>query len=309
MSSSAVLSDNTLQQANDRQAALLKNINNLQTMESDLYNQLEAASVNSTDSANQDSIVKKINELSTMRMTMFKELDGMYRSMQGRVAQSRIDLVDQMTVTGVMEQELNNAKKNLNIIQANKNNKMRLVEINTYYASKYKAQADLMKMVIMVCIPLLILAIVAKKGWIPQNISKALMVVVIVVGGFMILKQAINLLSRNNMNFDEFDWSWNADANDPNVYEYNQEQLEGTSDDTEDDANSFAANLGIGCVGSDCCADGTIYDEDKNQCIEGFANGRSAVSYVEVEGGVCPFKKGTSVVKPFSDTQNNYVRV
>ena len=40
MSSSAVLSDNTLQQANDRQAALLKNINNLQTMESDLYKQL-----------------------------------------------------------------------------------------------------------------------------------------------------------------------------------------------------------------------------------------------------------------------------
>jgi hypothetical protein len=309
MSSSAVLSDNTLQQADDRQSALLKNINNLQTMESDLYTQLEAASVNDTDSANQDAIVKKINELSTMRMTMFQELDGMYRSMQGRVAQSRIDLVDQLTVTGVMEKELNNAKKNLNLVQANKNNKMRLVEINTYYASKYKAQADLMKMVIMICIPLLILAIVAKKGLIPQNISKALIGVVIVVGGFMIIKQAINLSSRNNMNFDEFNWAWNADANDPTVYDYNKEQLEGTSDDLEDDANSFAANLGIGCVGSNCCADGTTYDEDKGQCIEGFANGRPAVSYVEVEGGVCPFKAGKNVVKPFSDTQNNYVRV
>lgn len=309
MSSSAVLSDNTLQQADDRQAALLKNINNLQTMESDLYKQLEAASVNDTDSTKQDAIVKKINELSTMRMTMFQELDGMYRSMQGRVAQSRINLVDQLTVTGVMEKELNNAKKNLNLVQANKNNKMRLVEINTYYASKYKAQAGLMKMVIMICIPLLILAIVAKKGLIPQNISKVLIGVVIVVGGFMIIKEAINISSRNNMNFDEFDWTWNADANDPTVYEYNKEQLEGTSDDVEDDANSFAANLGIGCVESNCCADGTIYDEDKGQCIEGFANGRPAVSYVEVEGGVCPFKAGKNIVKPFSDTQVNYVRV
>lgn len=309
MSSSAVLSDNTLQQANDRQATLLKNINNLQTMESDLYNQLEAASANSTDSDKQDAIVKKINELSTMRMTMFKELDGMYRSMQGRVAQSRIDLVDQLTVTGVMEQELNNAKKNLNLIQDNKNNKMRLVEINTYYAAKYKAQADLMKMVIKICIPLLIIAIVAKKGWIPSKISKALIGIIIVVGAFMIIKQAINISSRNNMNFDEFNWEWDADASDPTVYEYDKEQIEGTSDDLEDDANSFAANLGIGCVGSNCCADGTTYDEDKGQCIEAFSNGRPAVSYVEVEGGVCPFKKGKSVVKPFSETQNNYVRV
>lgn len=309
MSSIAVLSDNSLQQADDRQSALLKNINNLQTMESDLYKQLESASANETDSAKQDAIVKKINELSTMRMTMFQELNGMYGSMQERVAQTRIDLVDQLTVTGVMEQELNNAKKNLNLVQANKNNKMRLVEINTYYASKYKAQAGLMRLVIMVCIPLLILAIVAKKGWIPQNISKALMGVVIVVGGFIIIRQAINLSSRNNMNYDEFDWAWDSDANDPTVYEYDKEQLEGVTDTLEEDTNSFAADLGLGCVGSKCCADGTTYDEDKGQCIEGFANGRLAVSYVEVEGGLCPFKAGKSVVKPFSDTQGNYVRV
>jgi hypothetical protein len=309
MSSNAVLSDNTLQQADDRQAALLKNINNLQTMESDLYKQIEAASANDTDSAKQDAIVKKINELSTMRMTMFNELDGMYRSMQGRVSQSRIDLVDQLTVTGVMEQELNNAKKNLNVIKSNKDNKMRLVEINTYYASKYKAQAAFMKRVIMVCIPLLILAIVAKKGWIPQNISNGLIGIVVVVGGFMIIKQVINLSSRNNMNYDEFDWTWDPDANGPTVYEYDKDQLTGATISIEKDANSFVANLGLGCVGSECCADGTKYDEDKGQCIEGFANGRQSVSYVEVEGGVCPFKPGKSVVKPFSDSQSNYVHV
>jgi hypothetical protein len=309
MSSSAVLSDNTVQQSKERQVSLLKNINNLQKMESDLYTKLEAASADDSDSAKQEAIVKKINELSAMRMTMFQEMDGMYKSLQGRVAQTRIDLVDQLTVTGVMEQELNNAKKNLNLIRSNKDNKMRLVEINTYYASKYKAQAGLMRLVIMVCIPLLILAIVAKKGWIPQNISNGLIGIVIVVGGFMIIRQAINLSSRNNMNYDEFDWAWDPDANNPTVYEYDKDQLSGATTSIEEDANSFAANLGIGCVGSKCCADGTKYDEDKGQCIEGFANGRTSVSYIEVEGGVCPFKPGKSVVKPFSDTQGNYVRV
>lgn len=305
MSSSAVLTNNT----DARQKAILMNINNLQAMESKLYKQLEAASAGDTDTAKQEAIVKKINELSTMRVSMFQELDAMYRSMQGRVAQTRVDLVDQLTVTGVMEQELNNAKKNLNLIQTNKNNKMRLVEINTYYASKYKAQSGLMKLVIMVCIPLLILAVVSKKGWIPQNIANGLIAIVVVIGGIMIIRKAIDLSSRNNMNYDEYDWAWDPDANDPTVYEYDKEQLQGTADTLEDDANSFAANLGLGCVGSKCCADGTKYDDDKGQCVEGFAGGRPAVSYIEVDSGVCPFKPGKSVVKPFSETQSNYVRV
>jgi len=107
MSSNANLSDYTSKQAETRQGALLNNISQLQQTETDLYTQLENASaVNDTDK--QESIVNKINEMSTIRMSMFKELDAMYKSLQGRVSQSRIDLVDQLTVTGVMEKELNN---------------------------------------------------------------------------------------------------------------------------------------------------------------------------------------------------------
>ena len=68
MSSSAVLSDNTRQQADDRQAAILKNIQKLQEMETSLYNKLEAASAANEGTPKQDAIVNKINELSTMRI-------------------------------------------------------------------------------------------------------------------------------------------------------------------------------------------------------------------------------------------------
>ena len=81
----------------------------MQEQEKKLYRELEVSAATGGVFGDQDAIVKKINELSAMRMTMFQELESMYASMQGRVAQSRIDLVDQMTVTGVMEQELNNA--------------------------------------------------------------------------------------------------------------------------------------------------------------------------------------------------------
>ena len=103
-------------------------------MESSLYNKLEAASAANEESAKQDAIVNKINELSTMRMSMFKSGWNVQVNAR-RVAQSRIDLGDQLTVTGVMEQEMNNAKKNLNLIQSNKDNKMRMVDVPTMHLS------------------------------------------------------------------------------------------------------------------------------------------------------------------------------
>ena len=60
----------------------------------------------------------------------------------------------------------------------------------------------------------------------PQNF-KGISGIVIVVGGYFIIRRAINLASRNNMNFDEFDWSWDPDASDPTVYEYDKQQLQG----------------------------------------------------------------------------------
>ena len=83
--------------------------------------------------------------ISQMRSTMFGQLEDMYRGMQG-IAQSKIDLVDQMTVTGVVEGQLNAAKAS-GALTNNKNQKM--VEINTYYSQKYRAQTDLVKTILM----------------------------------------------------------------------------------------------------------------------------------------------------------------
>lgn len=313
MATTVDLSDNTVTQTDNRQASILKNINQLQQMESSLYTQLEAAG--STDK--QESIVNKINELSTMRMTMFQELETMFKSTQNSVAQSRIDLVDQLTTTGVMETQLNNTKSNLNTLQTNKDNKMRMVEINTYYASKYQAQSGLMKMIIMICIPLLILAILSKKKYIPPNIANGLMGLIIVIGGFMIIKKVINLSSRNNMNYDEFDWIWDPDAMNPTVYEYDKQQLENVIGDLD-------ASIDFGCIGSECCSTGMYYDSDIGKCesgigkldrpttsssFEGFTSGRAAVSYVEVPKTPCPFKQSKTVVKPYSENTYNFVKV
>ncbi|MDA9216340.1 hypothetical protein N9O88_00765 [bacterium] len=317
------LSDNTYTQSEDRQVSLLSDITKLQTMESNLYKKLEAADANNSSQDEQNAMVAKINELSNMRMSLFEEIDKMYKSVQGRVSQSRIDLTNQLTVSGVMEQELNKAKRNLNLLQANKDNKMRLVEINTYYSNKYQAQTGLMKLIILVCIPLLVLAILAKKQILPRRVSTFLIWAVLIIGGILIIRKFLDINSRNNMSFQEYDWRWSPPSDDgQTVLQYDEAQFQGAVQSAEDDATDAASAMGLGCIGAECCSTGTYYDSDKNECVfgssksnrpstvsEGYANYMPSVSYIEVERTPCPFKPGKSNVKAFNKQQDNFVKI
>jgi len=330
MSVEGELSGTLLKESQERQKQTLDNIQRLQTMEKDLYTQLEKSSASGGDIAGQDAIIAKINELSQIRISLFNELKDMYKDTQGRVSQSRIDLVDQMTVAGVVENELNNAKTNLNALSDNKNQKMRMVELNTYYSQKYREYSRVMKLVIYFTVPILILAILRKKTFIPENIANILIVILIIVGGIMVVLRLVDLSSRSNMNFDEYDWGWDPSRYEPTVLQYDKEQLSGVVSDMKHDTSNFSKSLGLGCIGEECCSDGTVYDKEKQICVpvstavESFGNlnvlGHSPIrqrdrqrinvlSYVEAPGSDCPWKKQPTTVKPFSMTNDNYVRV
>ena len=112
---------------NEGHAQTLKSIQELQTMEKNLYTQLEYSSANGGNIDNESKIIKRINELSEMRIGLFKNLATKYKTIQNSVAETRVDLVDQMTVVGIVENELNNVKANLNNMETAKSDKMRMV--------------------------------------------------------------------------------------------------------------------------------------------------------------------------------------
>ena len=234
------LSDATNVDTAELQKITLMNIQQLQKMEKNLFDKLEKLSANDpSNTAEQDKIVKRINDLSQMRSTMFGQLEDMYRGMQGRVAQSRIDLVDQMTVTGVVEGQLNAAKASLGALTNNKNQKMRMVEINTYYSQKYRAQTDLVKTILMFAVPCLVLAIVKKKGFIPKSIGNALIAIIIAIGVVVVFRKYWDISSRSNMVFDEYKWNWDPDATSPTVIQYDIDQIKSHKGDFEKDASEF----------------------------------------------------------------------
>lgn len=257
------LTQTSLKKNEESEQQTLRNIQQLQEMEKEQYAKLEANAANNVNPAEQEMIIKKINELSQIRIDLFKTLGYMYDNVQSSIANSRMDLVDQHTAVKIVENELNKAKTQLNTMETNKQNKMRMVEINTYYGKRYKAHTQLIKKIVFIAIPLIILAILNKQGLLSENIIYGLAVLILVLGGFVVIKNIIDLSSRDNMDYDAYNWRFNPENVKPTVYEYDKAQLLGASIDDQ----SISFGLGLDCYGSACCSDGMVYDKPTNKCI------------------------------------------
>jgi uncharacterized membrane protein (DUF485 family) len=244
----------------EEEMKILKNIEQLQTMEKDLYKELEN---NTNIATSADSIINRINQLSQIRISLYKSLNYNYKSLQTNVNESRSQLVDLSIVVGIVEEELNNAKTQLNQLNQIKNNKMRMVEINTYYGKEYKAQSGLMKLIIFVFIILLILIILWKKGLLPDSIAKILLGVVLAIGGFFIIRRILDISWRDNMNFDSYNWDFTPDGENTNEY-----HKETNNNNNNNNPNQFN---GIDCIGNACCTEGMKYDINARKCIKNVA--------------------------------------
>jgi hypothetical protein len=252
----------------------LRTAKSLVDREKSLIAILHKKSATNANKADLDLIVNDINAISNARESLQKSLLSLTTVLQSQVAETRGDLVDEMTVVGVMETELNNAKKNMNSLIDAKNNKLRMVEINTYYGKRYEEHTKFMKLIIIICIPLLLLAILGKKDIIGQDLAKTLSGIIIAIGIILIVIKIYDLSRRDNMNYDEYnfiDWGNPATKDEQTVWEYDKEQLFGVTDAVESDfSQALSMSDNLGCIGSECCGDDTSWDN--GECMASSAN-------------------------------------
>jgi hypothetical protein len=241
---------NNFDSLQERNQQVLNNISQLQTQEKALYDSLDDVSL-STEQKQQ--IINRINEISQMRMNLYAGLKDMYSYYQQNVSASRSTLGQSIAAVDVLENELNQAKIRMNLIEDQKYNKLRLVEINTYFGKRYNAHSQLMKTIVFICIPVIILAVLANKGILPSNIYKLLVVIILVVGAILIGLQLIDMSNRDEMNWDEYNWYF--------------DKSKAPSDTTEGTPTDPWGTASVVCVGSACCYDGSTYDDQKNICV------------------------------------------
>ena len=243
------MSDSIDSQQNNEQ--LLNDIQSLQTMEQQIFNSLETNPNLTTEQKKQ--MVDKMNQLSNMRINLYQTLSGVNNYYQNALSSSQGTLTEQSAAITIVENELNKAKKRLEFLEAEKNNKIRLVEINDYYGDKYAEHGALMKIVIFTLVPIIILAILNSKGILPTTIYLILLSIIAAIGGYFFWVRFGSIITRDSMNYQEYNWYFNADA--------------APTANSDDDTDPWASN-GMGtCIGDACCSDGQTYDETLNQCI------------------------------------------
>lgn len=217
------------------------------------------------------SLIKAIQSLSESRVTMFESLSNQAKTLQTGVANSRSDLVSQMTLLNVVEKQLSDAKKNIQDLQGQNDSKKRMIEVNTYYGQHYESQSKLMKMIILFCVPLLIFFILKKKGLLPPMISNYLIGITAAIGFFSIMFKLWDSYTRNNMDFNEYNWHiQNPEAISPSIWEYNKKNFY----NFDNPIQALVGNLGS-CIGEGCCSNGLYFDKVKQQCTTAAANARS----------------------------------
>lgn len=232
---------------------ILGDIQSLQQMEQQLFNSLETNANLTTNE--QQKIVDKMNQLSNMRINLYKTLSGVNNYFENALNTSVGSLKQQVVAIQIVEDELDRAKKRLELLEEEKNNKIRLVQINTYYSDRYAEHAQLMKVIIYTLIPVIIISLLLKKGILPSKLYYIILIIISLIGAYFFWKRFMSIIMRDNMNYREYNWSF-----DPNNVSTE------TDDSSGDDPWVTNVNLGT-CVGDYCCAPNTAYDPDLNQCV------------------------------------------
>jgi len=247
-------SDKNYSNLQDRNAQIISDIQNLQAIEKKMFDDLDLSLSNNTLSqAQKTALVQKINEISQMRSNMYQTIGGINSFYASNLTTSSDTLAQQTAAIGIVESELNAAKERLQKLEDYKTNKLRLVEINTYYGDRYAAHSSVMKIIILIFVPILILTFLARRGFIPNWLFTSLIIIITFIGLIRLFTQIRSIMMRDNIMFQEYDWSF-----DPN------------SMHKADASIAFDPWAGSGfnmCIGQSCCDDGYTYNSEANKCI------------------------------------------
>jgi hypothetical protein len=235
-----------------RQAQFSANITNLQSIESELFAKLTSES----DPTVRSELVTQINRIAKARGDLYSNMNDFSGQIEAVAGARHQALIQNSVAVNIIKDQIQNAQNTLSGLKEEKSNKMRLVEINNYYGKKYEYQTDIIKIIIITCVPVLIISVLLKKGLMPNLIATGLITVIIAAGVIMVARKIIDLNKRNDFNFDQYDHPFN-----PNAISITKTQTTNLAD-----ANNLS--LATSCIGPSCCTTGTtIWDSVTAKCI------------------------------------------
>jgi len=246
-------STNQVYNVADSNSETLNYIQELQTIEQGIFTNLEQNGSSMTE-AEQNQLLTQMNDISQMRINLYQSLSGMNNIFQNALSNSRETLDEQIVAIQIVENQLNDAKARLKSLEEEKNNNIRNIQINDYYSERFNQHAKLMKIIVIMLIPIIVLAFLYNKGFLPPVIYYSLLVLIVVVGFYFIFITYNSMMRRDNMNYQQYAWPFNPnDA--PN------------SSGNGDNNSPWSVGSTKLCIGPQCCTQFEMFDVSLNKCI------------------------------------------
>jgi uncharacterized membrane protein (DUF485 family) len=136
--------------------------------------------------------------------------------------------------------------------------KMRKIEINTYYDKTYKEYINILKVIIFACVILVPIVIANKNSLLPNNITNVLVIAIIFLTIIYIITKLVDIYMRDNKDFDK--------ARIP----YDREAAILQKSGVLTKKNNLLSSFSLTCIGADCCPESSgvlYYDTTKNRCV------------------------------------------
>ena len=233
------------------QQQMLASVQQLQDAQKGLMHKYASA----TDSTERQKIATEMDKNETLRTNLLSSTGAAALVQNQAVANKKERAKDKAVLLEVANAELNAARQQMEDIQSSRTGKERIIELNTYYGKRFMAQAGVMKIFIYMCIPVLILAVLANMGFLPNYIAGLLIIVAIVVGLIYIYGAIDDINRRDNMNFDEYTWEFDPSRVGPI-----------TNPDHGGKHKKKSNADASGCSNGQCCAPPTTWDAKAKHC-------------------------------------------
>ena len=147
-----------------------------------------------------------------------------------------------------------------------------------------------MKIIVWVLFPILILAILNKKGILPNTFFYILVIIISIIGAYFFWNRLYSIFYRDPMNYQEYDWNFN-----PN------DAPSGNGSSSTNPWDSLNNGGGI-CIGDTCCTTGMSWDPSLNVCII-----TSNTNSSDVANTATPVTTDTTASTTSDSTQESFV--
>jgi hypothetical protein len=245
------MSNQATQRYQEKNTELSKYIDKLSKAEQQLVEQISETK----DATEQARLTNNLILIQDTRTDLINVLSSINKYYTQNLRGSSQTLEQQTDAVAIMDKEMEQAKKRLAYINEQKQNKLRVVEINQYYSASYAEWTRLIKILTITIIMFSIIITIQKYfTFLPGSVSYTLMFIISIISLYYIFVTIASIYSRDKMVYDEYNWNFNINSA-PKM-----------STNTNF-INPFKLPTITTCINANCCQDGTLWNDSIGKCV------------------------------------------